>query len=456
MSASQRPGAGPPRPYTFPGAHRELLSNGLTVHVVPLRRLPVATAVIMADAGAECDPRAQSGVASITVDAMAEGTRQRDAATLADAFELLGGSLDTAITWAHAEVSSTVLVTHLPAALQLLAEVAREPAFPEGEVVRLREERLAELLQQRTEPRGLADDMFARFSFAASSRYAVAEGGDDRSVAAISRGDVDAHHRRFLVPSRSALIVAGDVDVRHVLQQAEAVLGDWQGEGEAMPAVDVTPARTARAVHVVAKPDSPQSELRVGHASVARTHPDFHALTVMNAILGGLFNSRINLNLRETHAYTYGAFTHFDWRRRASSFEVSTAVQSEVTADAVREILTEIDRMRDELVSDAELSLAVDYLTGVFPIRFETTEAIADAIVMREGYGLPTDYFDRYRERVSAITAADVLRVAQTHLQPDRLQIVAVGDPSIVEAKLDSLGLGPILLYDSTGERTTQ
>lgn len=455
MSTDLRPQPGAPRPYHFPQAERQRFANGLEVLIVPLRRLPIATALLMSDAGAECDAVAQAGLASLTAEALAEGTRTRDAVSLADTFEQLGGSLDTGVTWTHAECSTTVLASRLGGALQLLAEVVREPAFPDGEVARLREERLAELLQQRTEPRGLADDMFARFCFSAASRYARSEGGDEETVARLTRDDVVAHHARYIVPSRSRLIVVGDVDVPAVMQLAESTLGAWHGVASASPTLDIAPAQGERLVHLVAKPDAPQSELRIGHPSVPRSHRDFHALSVMNAILGGLFNSRINLNLRETHAYTYGAFSAFDWRRRASAFEAATAVASEVTAAAVREILVEIDRMRNEKVATSELSLAVDYLTGVFPIRFETSAAIAAALAMREGFGLAPDYYDTYRDRIAAVTADDVLRVAQEHLNPSHMQIVAVADPNAVRADLEALGVGAVREYDATGAATT-
>lgn len=456
MAGATRPVAGARRPYRFPDTERHVLSNGLTVHVARLERLPVATALLMADAGGECDDVGGAGAAALTADALAEGTKRRDAVALTDAFERLGGELATGVTWTYAECSTTVLSPRLGDALQLLAEVASEPAFPESEVERLRQERLAELLQQRTEPRGLADDMFARFTFAPESRYACAEGGDEATVGGLTRASLAAHHARFIVPRRSRLIVTGDVDPGLVVQLAEQAFGGWQVEGGTAPEIVVGAAHAERGVHLVAKADAPQSELRIGHLSVPRTHPDFHALSVMNAILGGLFNSRINLNLRERNAYTYGAFTSFDWRRRASAFEASTAVRSDVTAAAVREILDEIDRIRAERVSASELSLAVDYLTGVFPIRFETTAAIADALAMREGFGLPDDYYDTYRERIAAVSADDVLRVAQAHLEPARLQVVAVGDAKGVRDSLAALGVGAVREYDALGRPSSE
>jgi zinc protease len=184
---------------------------------------------------------------------------------------------------------------------------------------------------------------------------------------------------------------------------------------------------------------------------VPRRHPDYFPIVVMNAILGGLFSSRINLNLREAHAYTYGAFSSFDWRRDAGPFSVATAVRSDVTDAAVREILVEIDRMRAGEVSDSELTLATSYLDGVFPIRFESTTAIANALASLVSYGLPNDYFDRYRANIRAVTATDVLNAARTHVRPDHLQIVAVGDPALVRAPLEQLSVGPVLLYDSDG-----
>jgi zinc protease len=207
-------------------------------------------------------------------------------------------------------------------------------------------------------------------------------------------------------------------------------------------------------VHLVAKPDAQQTELRVGHVAVPRAHPDYVPLVVMNAILGGLFSSRLNLNLREEHGYTYGAHSTFDWRRAASPFEISSAVQTDKCADAVREVLHEVTRICTEPVSDEELSLAVSYLDGVFPIRFETTAAIAGGLANVEIFRLPSNYFDTYRARVRAVSADDVLRVARTHLDPNRLQVVVVGPPDVLHPALAALDIGPISVHVPSDERS--
>lgn len=449
--ASARPAAGASRAYLFPRTVSRTLRNGLVVHVASMRRLPTVTALVTIDAGAERDPLEKAGIGALTNAALAEATRRLDGDALADAFERLGGTLDVEQIWTRAECSTTVLAPHFAEALRLLAEVVREPAFPEGDVNRLRDERLAELLQQQAEPRGLADDMFARFVFSGESRYSLPEGGDEVTVRGLTRADVEAHYLARYTPVGASLIVAGDVEPEGVFQLADEVLGDWKRTPAAAPRVVAEAAYSERRVHLVAKEDAPQSELRVGHTTLPRRHPDFYAVAVMNGVLGGLFNSRINLNLREQHAYTYGAFSVFDWRRLASAFEVSTAVRSDVTADAVREILGEIDRIREEGVSESELSLARDYMTGVFPIRFETTQAIADAIAMREAFGLEPDYYDTYRNRIAEVTADGVLGVARRHLEPSLLQIVAVCDPSAVEASLSALGAGGVAVYHASG-----
>jgi len=189
----------------------------------------------------------------------------------------------------------------------------------------------------------------------------------------------------------------------------------------------------------VAKADAPQSEVRVGHIGLPRNAPDYLDVVVMNAVLGGLFSSRINLNLREAHGYTYGAFSAFEWRRGAGPFVVHTAVKSEVTGEAVREIMTEIDRMQRTEISEDELTLATNYLDGVFPIRYETTAAIAAALANLVIHDLPEDYYDEYRAHVRGVTTAGVLRAAQTHLHPDRLRIVVVGDPATIAGAVSAV-----------------
>jgi zinc protease len=409
------------------------------------------TVAAVVDAGAVCDPNGREGLAELVAKLLLEGTTSSEGAELIDRFESLGASVDATADWDSAAVTMTATTENLAQAFQILAEVLRMPAFREREVERLKAERLAELLQLRTEPRGLADELFARFLYEPASRFARPEGGDEESVKAIGRNDIRSFFETRYVPGATTLIVVGDMTARAAEDLVVSTLGGWAGAPPRRVIASDRPARREPGVHIVTKPDAPQSELRIGQVGVPRKHADYFAIVVMNAVLGGLFNSRINLNLREAHGYTYGAFSGFDWRRQAGPFVVSTAVKSEVTDAAAREVLLEVERVRTTSIEEEELSLATSYLDGVFPIRYETTAAIAAALANLMVYELSDDYFDRYRENVRAVTREHVLAAAKTHLTPGDFQMVVVGDPSTVRAPLEALGFGPVRVYDAQG-----
>jgi zinc protease len=446
-----RPEPGPPREYHFPRFERRTLDNGLKLVVAPVKKLPLATVLVVVDAGAVCDPEGREGTAQLVAKLLLEGTERYDGAELTEQFEQLGASIDASADWDAAEVAMTSLSENLPAAFELLGQVLTTPAFRAREIQRLKAERLAELLQLRAEPRGLADEFFSKFLYTPSSRYARADGGDEKSVEQIEREHILSFYEARYTPGSVTIVVVGDVTVDGAHAMAREALGEWKGPAPERVVANDLPARLTRAVHLIAKSDAPQSELRIGHVGIPRNHPDFFPVNVMNAVLGGLFNSRINLNLREAHGYTYGAFSAFDWRRQAGPFAVHTAVRSDVTDAAAREILLEIDRIQAEPVSSEELSLATSYLDGVFPIRFESTAAIAAALATLVVQGLPEDYYDRYREHVRAMTVEQILDAAKHYLKPDALQMVVVGDPAAVRSSLDALQFGPITVYDTQG-----
>jgi zinc protease len=447
---SQRPQPGVPREYAFPEVHRATLTNGLRVAVAHMPRLPLVTVLALVDAGATRDAAGTEGEALLTARALGEGTRHLSGADLTERFEQLGTGLDTACGWDDATASITVTPERLEPAVALLADVLTSPAFDEREVERLRSERLAELLQLQVEPRGLADDKFAEFLYSRDSRYSIPEGGNRASVSGLDRQSLRVFHAANYVPAKTTLIFAGDVKASEAVRLVERSLSDWRRAAAAT--ATATPgdqaASLAARIELVHKPGAPQTELRVGNRGVPRSHPDYFPIVVMNALLGGLFASRINLNLRERNAYTYGARSTFEWRRAAGPFVVSTAVKTEVTAAATREILLEIRRLRDETVSSEELSLATAYLDGVFPIRYETTEAVAGAVAAAVVYELGNDYYTRYRALVRSVSAGDVRRAAERFLQPDSALIVAVGDASVIRDSLEGLGIGPVNVHE--------
>ncbi len=448
IDTNVRPTPGTPRDYAFPSFSRHVLPNGLRVVIAPVRKLPLVTVLALVDAGSVADPAGQEGVAQLTASLLTEGTGALTGAALADLTESMGSTLDAGADWDSSVVKLTTLSSRLPEAIALLARVLTEPALPDDEFQRLRHERLAELLQQRSEPRSLADEAFAKAIYAPGARYSMPDGGSEQSVRALTIEQVRSFYASRYSPAATTVVIAGDLSDEEGLTLVTSVLGAWSG---GVPPVCAAPDATlpiSRGVHIVRKTDAPQSELRVGHVGPRRLTADYFPLVLCNAILGGLFSSRLNLNLREEHAYTYGASSGVDWRRWAGPFSMDAAVQSAVSAAAVSEILKEFDRIRIEPVTESELSLAISYLDGVFPIRFETTRAIASALASQAIHGLADDYYDTYRANIRAVTAEDILKVAQEHLHPDRLQVVAVGDPEQISASLASLDIGEITVTD--------
>ena len=449
MVTSLRPKPGPARSYRFPQFKDETLPIGVRLITAPVVKLPIVTVLVLVNAGSTSEPRGKEGVAALTAAGLLEGTARLDGAQFAEKFEQLGTSLESGADWDSAFLKITVLSNKLEEAVKLLGDAISNPVFPDREIERLKGERLAEILQLETEPRGLADEKFSEFLYDDESRYSRPDEGSTESISSLTRDDVEQFYRSNYNSGATTVIVAGDISSENAKKLVIEAFGKWPHGSSRQQPLSAKARTTRKRIHIVNKPDAPQSELRIGHVGLPRKHPDFFPTLVMNAVLGGLFGSRINLNLREAHGYTYGASSFYDWRRGAGPFVVSTAVESDVTAPALREILIEIDRIRDEKISAEELSLARDYLEGVFPIRYETTAAIASALATMAIYDLNPEYYDSYRTNIRNVSEDAVLNAARTHLHPELLQTVIVGDAATVRDSLTDNSLGEVTVHDA-------
>ena len=437
-----RPPPGAPRPYQFPDFERTRLANGLTVWMVPIPGREMVSLHLLVDAGASSEPDAQAGIAALTAQLLVTGTRRMDAAAFAEATERLGIEVSSESSWDSARAGFSAIARHAEAGLALLAEMVRTPRMEEREFERLKAERLNDILQARADPGRLADEMYLRHLFAEGVPYGRPAAGAPETVGALTVDDARAFHAGNWAPSGAHLIVAGAIQPSDVVAAAEATLGDWGGTAPGHRLVTPTP-RGARRVVVVDRPGSVQSELRVGHVGIDRYHPDYFPATVMAALLGGVFGSRLNLRLREELGYTYGARCAFDTRRSAGPFTANAAVQTEVTVPAIRELIGQLDRIRDEEPGEDELREVRDYLVGVFPLRFETTAGVAGAIEPLAVYGLPDDWWQTYRERIESVTTADAHAAARDLIQPDRLLVLLTGDAERVRDELSEAAFGP-------------
>jgi zinc protease len=428
-----------PRPYHFPHITRETLSNGLRILIAENHNAPLVSLRTLVRTGADHDTLQTAGLASVTADMLDEGAGDRDAIRLTEDIGLLGGALGTGADWDASYISIDVLSRNTEPALEIFGDIAARASLPADGLERVRAERLNEILQQRNEPGAIAGKRFASLLYGTGA-YGNSVSGNAESVASLTLDLVRQFYETHYIPNNSSIVVTGDIEPARAIENVKAALGEWERRPEPpRPTVSPRPIDMSR-IYVIDRPQAVQSEIRVGHIGVPRSCEDYFALSVMNAIFGGVFNSRINLNLRERHGYTYGARSQFAFRRQAGPFVVAAPVRNEVTRESVSEMLSELRRIRTGDIEDVELDDTRNYLMGVFPATVQTASDVSGRLVDMELYGLPDDYFDRYRENIAAVGRDDVVRVANKYLDPDRVLIVIVGNASEIREPLGSLG----------------
>jgi zinc protease len=447
----QQPGPGPASKLTLPVPASFKLANGLTVLYTERHTLPIIAANLVVLSGSEANPINKPGLAAFAADMLDEGTNRRGTLQIAEDLDRAGATLATSATADFASVSLRSLSKNVDQAFDLLSDVSLNPAFQQRELDRVRSQRLTQLVQERDNPSQLVIRVFYKAIYGEKHPYGFVDLGTEEAIKGTSRDDLMGFWKSGYQPQNAALVVAGDVTEKQLRALAEKYFGKWaKGETKHAPALDDV-AATSRRIVVVDKPGSPQTRLRVGQLGVKRSNPDYVPMEVMNTMLGGLFSSRINMNLREKHGYTYGAGSAFIYRRGPGPFFVSTGVRSDTTAASVKEIFNEIDGMRSKPMTTEELAISKDSIARSLPGQFETSPNAAATIGSLFVYNLPLDYYRTLPAKIEAVTAADAQRVAEKYLRPEQMVVAAVGDRAKIEPELSKLQLGPVLAVDMEG-----
>lgn len=437
------PEPGPAVTFTAPAVTEEKLSNGIRVLMVERHDMPIVSLQVVSTRGAD---QARPGVGSFAGAMLLAGTKKHTATELSDLFETLGAEHWSNVDYDSGYIAIKVLSSRLPDALGLVAEAIQSPSFPKDEFALEKSRRQTALSQERDNPSRLLQRSVMAALYPGRHPYGSTLLGDEAALDKITAADLATFHRAQFQPDRLTVAVAGDFSRAALIESLEKTLGKLRGKADKGRDVQAPPAptRDATRVLIVDRPGATQSSVSVALVGVPRRTPDYEAIMVMNTILGGQFSSRLNLNLREKHGYTYGAGSSFAMRQGAGPFSASGAIVSEHTAAAIKEIFAEVDTIRSKPISEEELTDAKRYLIKQLPALFETTSATVSTLVTMATYGLPLDEYAQRPARLDRVTQDDVKRVAEKLLVSDQMRVVIVGDAEKIRPALEELKLGKI------------
>jgi zinc protease len=450
LDRSKPPRSGAFSKTAFPKYEEFTLDSETPVYLVENHSQPYVSIAIYIASGSTLDIPSTQGLASVTSEMMTKGTQSRSALKIAEEIDFVGGSLSSNAGSDASTVSISVLKRYLSTGVELLCDVLQNASFAEEELDRVKLQRIAGIKHAKSDPGYLADTLFGKMVFA-DHPYSLEAGGTETSVSRLSPELLKGFYSENFSAKNAFVIAAGDLtsnELRNVLNEK---LASWnRNEKKNTPGTGIN-LQKQNAITLVKKEGAVQSAIRLGHLGIPRNHADYIPTHVMNVLLGGYFNSRINANLRERNGFTYGARSYFDSRKQTGAFLVSTEVRTEVTIRALEEILIEIRKIREEAVTDDELTMVKNYIIGNFPVSIETPQQVAGRLAMIPLYGLERTYYDTFRDKVQALTKAEILRAAETYLHPDAVTISISGD---TDAIADELGaFGPVELYNQNFEK---
>jgi len=445
VDRSRLPPVGPTPPFHFSAIHKDRLKNQLAVWTAEHRGLPVLNMMLVLPSGSAADFEGYEGLAAITADMLDEGSGDRSAIDINAAFARIGSHLDIDVSSDATVLSVSCLARFGRQALSLMADCVVRPRLSEADFERIRQLRLTRLVQIRDMASAVADRAFMQLVYGAHP-YGHMALGTEEALRQMTIDDVRRFHERIYTPSAATLVASGEISALELQQMAADAFGSWRASAAsplADPAMAPPPAEPAHHLALVNKPGAAQAEIRIGEVGLTRSTPDYHALIVLNMVLGGQFVSRINMKLRQEKGLTYGARTSFDFRRGRGPFILQTSVQSDGTADAVQEALREIDAIRsDRPPAQEEVEAAKAALTRGYTRNFETVEQVARALAQLVLYALPDNYFDTFAARVSAVELEEVRDVASRHLNPGKMATAIVADAATAGPQLTRAGLG--------------
>ena len=429
------------------------LSNGMRIVFLPKPGLPMVSFGLLLRAGSTTDPADRPGLADMTASMLSEGTSTRSSRQIADEMEFLGASLGSEIGRESVTLSAETLTSNWEKALEIMADVARNPSFPEDELERVRDERLTDLSRIGDSPAIMAARASRALLYGPDTEYGHPVLGTEQSVRAISRDVLETHFRGRYGPAAATFLVVGDVTENEVVSKAGTYFGDWAAAGASTGhSIEVAPSPLeTTTIFLVDKPGAAQSIIRAGHLTVERLHPDYYAWTLLNHAFGGQFAGRLNMNLRQDKGYSYGYMSSIDWLTGASAFLAGGAVQTAVTKEAVVETLKEFAEIKGSRpVTPEEFEAARDGILRALPAQFETQGQVLQQLGRMVLFGLPDDHFAQIADKVRGVGLDDVRRVARERIDDAHLKILVVGDRSVVEPGLRELGL-PVVPVDYDG-----
>jgi zinc protease len=439
------PSLGPERPVVWPRRFRQTLSNGLDVVLVESHGIPKMTAELLFRSGNAV--AATPGFAEMVSTVARTGTSNRTSRQIEEDLRRWGADLSSGAGADTSAISFSGLTEFAKPLMQLVSEIARDAAFPQEELERERRQKIEELHIARTTPDFLAAERLRKALFGAHpyANFAPSE----KEVESYSREGLVSFYRAHYRPAKSVFIAVGDFKTEELLADIEGIFGDWAGAAPAASASPDPPTAVGRRVYLVHVPGAVQTQILLGNMAITRKHPDWMRLALANNIYGGAFNSRLVMNIREQKGYTYSPRSGMNPLRQHGFFSVGAAVRNDVVAATLTEIFYELDRIRALPVGEPELDDARQYMSGVFSLGLGTQEGLTGQLSTTLLNELPEDYLETYRERVRALSAADVLSAARKYFDSAHAQIVIVGDKAAIGEQATLFG--DVETFDALG-----